>query len=318
MRMLSVLAVCLALPAAAQEDNLEWVSYAFDPFEPSDTGLRLFYGLDQTDFVVVSASCGLGDDGPVITAGFSAELAPGTVDGQPVFLEFPGLAGALPLVNGNAVGVGAEIGISGVSVTLPADDRLWAHMIMVPRFSFGMRGTDAMVEIPGDQGGVISGFVSACQAAGAAGAPAAATPPAQTVILEPAAPTPPPALPTFSIGDTAAEPACGDLSSLASEETGQARSVQVVNDSGGTRGITFIGTDGTLSDLGQLQPGQSGTLDTDAGHLWMITDGPGNCLELFETGDATEFRLTDAQGNQPTSPATEAPAQDTPPRVDTK
>ena len=99
-----------------------------------------------------------------LAAGFFGRLpkeSPGTVEDQPVLLEFPGLAGVLPIVSGNSVGVGAEVGITGVRLTLPADDRLWVHMITIPHLSYGVRGTNAMMDIPGDQNSVIAGFVSA-------------------------------------------------------------------------------------------------------------------------------------------------------------
>jgi hypothetical protein len=43
----------------------------------------------------------------------------------------------------------------------------------------------------------------------------------------------------------------------------------------------WLGFDGRPVEYKNIDKGQSYTVDTYAGHIWMFTDGPGNCIELY-------------------------------------
>ena len=58
--------------------------------------------------------------------------------------------------------------------------------------------------------------------------------------------------------------------------------VTFVNRADGYRNIDWIDFNGVPQNYAALDPGQSYVVDTSVGHPWLITDGPGNCVELYE------------------------------------
>ncbi|MEO1207861.1 MAG: hypothetical protein AAFV45_16175 [Pseudomonadota bacterium] len=74
---------------------------------------------------------------------------------------------------------------------------------------------------------------------------------------------------------------CRLQGNLKSVDSGQAVSVRFVNRSGGYRVVTWLDYNGNPVDYKHLQSGQSYTQSTYVGHPWMITDGPGNCRQIF-------------------------------------
>jgi hypothetical protein len=59
----------------------------------------------------------------------------------------------------------------------------------------------------------------------------------------------------------------------------------------------WIDGDGMPRPYGSLNPGESYTQGTFAGHIWMITDGPGNCLEVYVPGPGQSvFAITAPDG----------------------
>jgi len=66
-----------------------------------------------------------------------------------------------------------------------------------------------------------------------------------------------------------------------------------VNLSDGYRGLVWIGTDGTPVDKGGLNQRESVTVETFKDSALMLTDGPGNCIEMFvpKSGGNTMFKI---------------------------
>ncbi len=65
------------------------------------------------------------------------------------------------------------------------------------------------------------------------------------------------------------------------------------NKSEGHRAILWIDFNGQPRDYAALAEGQSWTVKTYLTHPWMITDGPGNCLEMFmPKRGVTHFDIT--------------------------
>lgn len=77
-------------------------------------------------------------------------------------------------------------------------------------------------------------------------------------------------------------PQCG--AAAPSVDSGVPLRLTVTNSARGARGITWLSPEGELTQIGRLEPGQSGTLDTDAGHIWMFTDDQGRCVEMRAAG----------------------------------
>lgn len=57
--------------------------------------------------------------------------------------------------------------------------------------------------------------------------------------------------------------------------------VRFVNKSGAHRSVMWIDYKGQPKHYKDLNPGESYSQKTYAGHPWMFTDGPGNCKEMF-------------------------------------
>ena len=49
----------------------------------------------------------------------------------------------------------------------------------------------------------------------------------------------------------------------------------------GYRALFWMDYDGAPVFMDHLEPGQSATYNTYLTHPWMVTDGPGNCLEAM-------------------------------------
>jgi len=74
---------------------------------------------------------------------------------------------------------------------------------------------------------------------------------------------------------------CQEFGTLKSMDSDTPLTVTFINLSDGYRGVVWIDTNGTPVDKGGLNQGESMTVETFKTHAWMITDGPGNCIEMF-------------------------------------
>jgi hypothetical protein len=94
---------------------------------------------------------------------------------------------------------------------------------------------------------------------------------------------PPPASPQAAAplpSRTATKVSCKKLGSIRSKYSNRPTKITFVNNSGAYRGILWIDFKGQPKDYANLQAGQQITLETFQSHPWMVTDGPGNCLQI--------------------------------------
>ncbi len=104
---------------------------------------------------------------------------------------------------------------------------------------------------------------------------AAASPPA------PPPPAPPPPAPTpTAIPGLGPDPSCKDLFKVKSQNSATPAKITFVNKSGMYRSIMWLDFSGQPKNYANLNSGQQITLDTYLTHAWMVTDGPGNCIEI--------------------------------------
>jgi len=114
---------------------------------------------------------------------------------------------------------------------------------------------------------------------------AAASPPAPPPqALAPQAPppqAPPPPAPTpTAIPGLGPDPSCKDLFKVKSQNSATPAKITFINKSGMYRSIMWLDFSGQPKDYANLNSGQEVTLDTFLTHPWMVTDGPGNCVEI--------------------------------------
>jgi uncharacterized protein len=80
----------------------------------------------------------------------------------------------------------------------------------------------------------------------------------------------------------AAEPSCKAYGRVKSKGSHDPVTVTFTNTSTEYRGVMWLGFDGRPVEYSNIDAGQSYTVNTYAGHIWMFTDGPGNCIELYK------------------------------------
>lgn len=74
---------------------------------------------------------------------------------------------------------------------------------------------------------------------------------------------------------------CAERAGLRSEHSREPTKLTFVNKSGMYRALVWIGFKGEFKDYGGLNSGEQKTIDTFRTHPWMITDGPGNCVQII-------------------------------------
>jgi len=96
-----------------------------------------------------------------------------------------------------------------------------------------------------------------------------------------APPAPPPPAPTpAAIPAPGPDPSCKDLFKVKSLNSATPAKITFINKSGMYRSIMWLDFKGRPKDYANLNSGQEVTLDTFLTHPWMVTDGPGNCVEI--------------------------------------
>jgi len=100
--------------------------------------------------------------------------------------------------------------------------------------------------------------------------------PAPATEAPPPAPSPKP----VAAPSPGADPSCKDLFKIKSQGSNAKAKITFVNKSGMYRSIMWLDFGGQPKDYANLQAGEQVTLDTFLTHPWMITDGPGNCVEI--------------------------------------
>ena len=74
---------------------------------------------------------------------------------------------------------------------------------------------------------------------------------------------------------------CSERTSLRSQHSREPTKITFVNQSSTYRSLAWINFQGKLQEYGGLNPGEKKTINTFRTHPWMISTGPGDCLQLF-------------------------------------
>jgi uncharacterized protein len=90
------------------------------------------------------------------------------------------------------------------------------------------------------------------------------------------------ALVTAAKSPTKLHPTCAGFGKLKSLNSNTPITVTFVNKSKSYRGVMWLDFGGTPVTYTNLNPGQSYTAQTFLTHPWMFTDGPGNCMEIYQ------------------------------------
>jgi hypothetical protein len=109
----------------------------------------------------------------------------------------------------------------------------------------------------------------------------------------------------------ATDPSCAELFKSRSQKSDTATTITFVNGATTLRGILWLGFDGQPKNFASLEPGESVTLETFLTHPWMVSTGPGDCLEIVmpvEGGSVVALFDEDHGSGEEGSPQTSCPA----------
>lgn len=269
---LAALQAILVSPALAQGGYV-WDYYRYLDADPFQSALVLQYGVPETDDILFTAECVIGAGGTYVDVTLDADIG-SYVSGQTADVQFVS-SGFSRVLTGTVI----QEFIWGVTLRVETNDPLWAairdssvlyyNLTGVPARELNLRGSAAPT----------SEFINDCAAGRLTPADYAG----------PAAP-PPPQPPA---GGGKGTLSCASLGSIRSVDGGAPANITFVNDTEGYRVVMWIDFNGNFVEYAALNPGQSYVQPTVVGHPWMITDGPGNCLEIYApTAGASTFRLT--------------------------
>jgi VHL beta domain len=257
----AILALSLlsAMPVPAFAEDLVW------SMTPGDKP-TLIFGVPQTDNARFIAICKSPDDITIQVASDVSELA----NDEEVDVGFRGNR-FLHQAAAKVIGVNAENGITGAEFHVKAVDPFWNGMIKQDTVRFGIAGFAPTVMRFGEDREQIQAFLDQCSGA-----------------VEQTASRP-------SADNTVS---CDQFSTLKSKTSKQSVIVNFINKTDALRTLMWIDFKGRPQDFGALEPGQKKKIKTFVTHPWMMTDGPGNCQEIYmpQKGDTT-FAITGVVAN---------------------
>ncbi len=102
-----------------------------------------------------------------------------------------------------------------------------------------------------------------------------------------------PILVAVSVPAAAGDVSCNKQQSLRSKNSGTPTAITFVNKTPAARFVLWIDFNGSPQQYAILGPGERFNVSTFMTHPWLITDGPGNCIDIFmPTKKARTVNLT--------------------------
>ena len=324
---------------AAAADGMEW--QFFQTPEPDYKSTRLVYGVPETDNVQVSGACvhssSIGTNFSIVT--FGADIGD-LENGKDTDLRVSG-GGFDHVLKGKIVRATGEEGLNGVEIDIGNDDPLWRAFAEKDSLDYLVPGYKAASLDFARGRDKIQQYVKACETFGEAKPPAQraaaggdaekeafdsakelGTVEAWEAFLasytsgfradlarayikklgstEPAA-SPPSAATLSAASEPTPDPSCKERTKLRSKNSDTKTKITFINRSGGTRGILWLDFNGQPKDYANLQNGEEAVFDTFMTHPWMITDGPGNCLQIVMPHPGA--RVVELSGGKAVKPA---------------
>lgn len=275
--------------------GLVWSYNRYDNADdPSATESQLVYGIPETDAIQVVAACSAAAEGGAPRVVLSAEVSRLQAE-SPAKVRFVA-QGLDRTIDGVVVRDASGEGLQGAGLAIPANDPLWKALPRLASVNYSVAGQAATSLPLGGIAGPVASFLRDC--ASYSGSPPALTsggtqapPDSGTQAADNGAQSLMPATSLFAddagtAGSPAASPAtsedtCKKLAKARSTDGGKSVRVTFVNRTNELRTVNEIQSDGTQVEYAQLDGGQSFKANTISTHLWMMTDGPGNCIEMM-------------------------------------
>lgn len=253
---------------ANEHFNMRWSNSQYN--DPSNKGRMTSFitiGVPETDNRMGSASCFAGS-----TAGFpSIEFAANVGNlpaGAGIDIEFYSDAGPM-LYRGEVKAPLSEEDYTGVRLNIDASDPLWSVLSRMSGISYRVQGQKIDLPLRGSSR-AIARFLSECQfyqTGSNSGGIVSNNPPQSP-------------LPPVNQAFDPRWATCDTFRNEISRNSDTPVSMTFVNRSDGYRGILWIDFNGQPKEYANLNPGEHFSINTYLTHPWLITDGPGNCLEM--------------------------------------
>ncbi|MEJ6388995.1 hypothetical protein [Gymnodinialimonas ulvae] len=244
-----------------------------DEGNPEGTIVRLQYAVPESDDVAIVGECLVNPGDPVVHLQVSADVA-GLQNGMAADLRATIPDGRSVVLQGNVVGVGAEFGVSGVEIFTDVSNPAWLVIAGNRTVRFDRPGTGNGLTLTGNGPNTIGPFLADC---------------AEVARLDPESG----GRPSAPINAQPGYLACENFGRVSSRPTGVAQVVNFINSSDGYRALQWIDEVGAVVEITALNPGQAAAYTTDPGHIWMATDGLGNCMEMMQVpAGTTDYRIT--------------------------
>ena len=240
--------------------------------DPFATRLEAVLGVPETDDLLVRAQCFIGAGGPLVSMQVAADVT-GLTEGLPVDL-FVEAGGQNITLGGSAVNIRAEFGVVGVEIVLELGDPAWLLLAGENDVTLTRVGGQQGMRVIANGPDVLGPFLRDCENIG------------DLTVEGGTSPIAPDAPQAGFIG-------CERFGQVASGDFGAPFVVNFVNATSGFRHLDWIDPQGNVVAVGSLQPGEAVAFTTDPGHIWMFSDGPGNCREMFQPqAGVSEHRIT--------------------------
>lgn len=271
--------------------GMQWTFGAFEGGE--GRVLQLTYGVPETDNVQVYATCVAANAG-----------AANIIFGWDVNNQRPGKAARLRIVGeGFDRQFDASVfisesgeGVQGVELQIEASDKIWKQLKSVKSVRYNVGGQGGLKLVTAGLAAPLDKFLKQCVA-----------------IAEDVVGTGPQSDTSASNNDNSSsddsggdvasfdartlfggkvasggggrssggEGSCEALAKARSTNDGEQVSVVFENRSGEFRSINWIDPKGRPIQFGGINSGERFDAETFTSHPWMVTDGPGNCIEMF-------------------------------------
>lgn len=277
----------LTVPATAQVTGYEWTYLRDIQPNPLSTVMVLTLGVPETDDILIGARCVL-SSGPLMTFNIAADIGTLAPETDVDFTITPeGL-------NSSTVPATVRIDevVGGVFIDRVPTDPFNFALAAAPVLNWNIVGQAPLsVDVSVNQH-LVGRFLYECAHFGAQ----VPDPSGQTLFPNRMPPGMGDMADMSGMAPVSPEPgalSCDAFGTTVSTGEGLTQVVTFVNESDGGRALTWIGPDGTVSDIGFLSQGDNLSFETMTSHVWMITDGPGNCIEMMRpSAGVGTYRIT--------------------------
>jgi hypothetical protein len=257
--------------ASASADGAVWMKSQFTSANNGVPAAQLIFGIPETDATQFVAFCDA-NGGGFITVTLVADVA-NFQSGQTTGVSITG-NGFDATMPATVLRSDSGEGMEGFDLLLGPTDGLWSALLSGSGALTYASQNGQPRNLPlGGSSQPVREFLTDCNGFGSAAAAGGgqSTSGAPVVVAKPFQPSGQP---------SATSNSCQTMAGRKSENGGQQVTVDFVNQTNEMRGVDWIGFDGVPQNFGMLDPGQSMSIETWTSHPWMMTDGPGNCIEM--------------------------------------